>query len=124
MSRSQRRQSAVVPCIVGAAVALAASAAPLLERSESDRDWPAYGGRLEQTRHSSLQQINRNNVSQLEVAWTYDTGEKGGLQTQPIVVDGVLYALTPSHKAFALRAATGELLWTFDSKIKVQGANR
>ena len=124
MSRSLHRQSAVVPCIVGAAVALAASAAPLLERSDSDRDWPAYGGRIEQTRHSSLQQINRNNVSQLEVAWTYDTGEKGGLQTQPIVVDGVFYALTPSHKAFALRAATGEVLWTFDSKIKVQGANR
>jgi quinoprotein glucose dehydrogenase len=63
-------------------------------------------------------------VKDLEVAWTYDTGETGGLQTQPIIVGGVLYALTPSHKAFALRAATGELLWTFDSGIESQGPNR
>ena len=62
----------------------------------------------------SLTQINRSNVAQLEVAWTYDTGETGGLQTQPIVVDGVLYGYTPTHKTFALRAATGEHLWTFD----------
>ena len=54
----------------------------------------------------------------------YDSGETGGLQTQPIVVDGVLYGVTPTHKTFALRAATGEHLWTFDSGIKAQGANR
>ena len=54
----------------------------------------------------------------------YDSGESGGLQTQPIVVDGVLYAVTPTHKTFALRAATGEHLWTFDSGIKAQGPNR
>jgi quinoprotein glucose dehydrogenase len=88
------------------------------------RGWPAYGGGPEQMRYSSLQQIHRRNVGQLQIAWTYDTGEKGGLQTQPIVADGVLYAVTPSHRAFALRASTGEVLWTFDSKIKAQGAHR
>jgi len=97
---------------------------PPAVQTDQSRQWPAYGGGPEQMRYSSLQHINRGNVSQLQVAWTYDTGEAGGLQTQPIVVDGVLYALTPSHKAFALRATTGEVLWTFDSKIKVQGANR
>jgi quinoprotein glucose dehydrogenase len=97
---------------------------PPAAQTDQSRQWSAYGGGPEQMRHSSLQQINRGNVSQLQVAWTYDNGETGGLQTQPIVVDGVLYALTPSHKAFALRATTGEVLWTFDSKIKVQGANR
>jgi quinoprotein glucose dehydrogenase len=88
------------------------------------RQWPAYGGGPEQMRYSSLAHITRENVGQLQVAWTYDTGEKGGLQTQPIVADGVLYALTPSHKVFALRAATGEALWMFDAKVKSQGANR
>jgi quinoprotein glucose dehydrogenase len=63
-------------------------------------------------------------VKDLEVAWTYDTGETGGLQTQPIIVDGVLFALSPSHKAFALRSATGELLWTFDSGVESRGPNR
>ena len=63
-------------------------------------------------------------MKQLEQAWVYDSGETGGLQTQPIVVDGVLYAVTPTHKTFALRAATGEHLWTFDSGIRGQGPNR
>ena len=63
-------------------------------------------------------------MKQLEQAWIYDSGESGGLQTQPIVVDGVLYGVTPTHKTFARRAATGEHLWTFDSGIKAQGANR
>jgi len=86
--------------------------------------WPAYGGGAEQIRYSSLAQINRSNVKQLQVAWTYDSGETGGMQTQPIIIDGVLYGYTPTHKTFALRAATGEHLWTFDSGIKGSGANR
>src|SRR5215831_1588912 len=88
------------------------------------RGWGAYGGGPEQMRYSSLSEINRNNVNQLQIAWSYDSGETGGLQTQPIVVDGVLYAYTPSHKTFALRADTGEHLWTFDPHIAGRGPNR
>ena len=72
----------------------------------------------------SLTQINRGNVARLQVAWSYDTGETGGLQTQPIVVDGILYGYTPTQKTFAVRAATGEHLWTFDPKIVGRGPNR
>jgi quinoprotein glucose dehydrogenase len=86
--------------------------------------WSAYGGTPDQIRYSALRQINRGNVKLLQVAWTYDTGEPGGLQTQPIVVDGVLYAYTPTHKTFAVRGDTGALLWTFDSGIKGRGPNR
>ncbi|HYR83776.1 MAG TPA: pyrroloquinoline quinone-dependent dehydrogenase [Terriglobia bacterium] len=98
---------------------------PLLFLAQGKKqEWSAYGGNPEQTRYSSLKQINRTNVSQLAVAWTYDTGETGGLQTQPIIVDGVLYAYTPTHKTFALEADTGKHLWTFDSKIAGRGPNR
>jgi quinoprotein glucose dehydrogenase len=86
--------------------------------SKTSHDWPVYGGTTENNRFSPLNQINRKNVQQLEVAWTYDTGESGGLQSSPIIVDGVLYGLTPSEKVFALNAATGNLLWKFDSGIK------
>ena len=79
------------------------------------RDWPAYGGGPEDTRYSPLNQINRQNVQNLQVAWTYDTGETGGLQTSPIVVDGVLYGISPTEKIFALDAATGKELWKFGS---------
>jgi len=90
----------------------------------SAAEWPAYGGGPEQTRYSPLTQITTDNVKRLAVAWSYDTGETGGLQTQPLVVGGVLYGYTPSHKTFALRAATGEHLWTFDAGIVGRGANR
>ena len=86
--------------------------------------WQAYGGTPDQARYSSLSQIDSTNVSRLQPVWTYDTGETGGLQTQPIVVGDVLFGYTPTHKTFALRASTGELLWTFDSKIEGRGANR
>lgn len=86
--------------------------------------WQVYGGSPDQTRYSSLRQIDRTNVRQLRVAWTYDSGETGGLQTQPIVAGGMFFGLTPSHKAFALDAATGRHLWTFDSGVESRGANR
>jgi quinoprotein glucose dehydrogenase len=82
------------------------------------RDWPAYGGAPANTHYSDLSQINRSNVKQLAVAWSFDTGETGGLQTSPIIVDGVLYGITPTQKVFALDAANGKLLWKFDSGIK------
>ena len=85
---------------------------------EGSRDWRAYGGAPENTHYSSLTQINRANVKELKVAWSYDTGERGGLQTSPIIVDGVLYGITPEQKVFALDAASGKLLWKFDSGIK------
>ncbi|MGC1450236.1 MAG: PQQ-binding-like beta-propeller repeat protein [Candidatus Sulfotelmatobacter sp.] len=84
----------------------------------SPHDWPVYGGTSDNNHFSSLTQINRKNVQRLKVAWTYDTEESGGLQTSPIELEGVLYGLTPSQKAFALNAATGKLLWKFDSGIK------
>ncbi len=81
------------------------------------RDWPVYGGSSENTHYSSLEQINRSNVKQLAVAWSFDTQEEGGLQTSPIIVQGTLYGITPTQKVFALDAATGKLLWKFDSGI-------
>jgi quinoprotein glucose dehydrogenase len=81
-------------------------------------DWPIYGGTPENNHYSTLSQINRENVKQLQVAWSFDTGESGGLQTSPIIVAGVLYAYTPSQKVIALNAATGALLWKFDPAVQ------
>src|SRR5437764_8957162 len=86
--------------------------------AEKNVDWPVYGGSPENNHYSSLVQINRANVKQLAVAWSFDTDEEGGLQTSPIIVNGVLYGITPTQKVFALDAATGKLKWEFDSGIK------
>ncbi len=63
-------------------------------------------------------------MPQLVEAWRFDTGESGGFQVNPIVVDGVMYSPTPLHKVVALDAATGRLRWTFDSKLDSRGPNR
>lgn len=85
---------------------------------KNDRDWPMYGGTPENNHFSPLKQINRKNVKHLQIAWTFDTEEGGGLQTSPIEVNGVLYGITPTQKVFALDASSGKLLWKFDSGIK------
>lgn len=85
--------------------------------SGRQQDWPAYCGAPENHHYSKLAQINRSNVKRLTVAWSFDTQEEGGLQSSPIIVDGVLYGLTPTQKVFALDGATGKLLWKFDSGI-------
>ena len=92
--------------------------------AEARQNWPSYGGVPENTHYSGLAQINRDNVKQLAVAWSYDTGEEGGLQTSPVIVDGVLYGLTPTQKVLALEAATGKQLWKFDSGVNGSQPNR
>jgi quinoprotein glucose dehydrogenase len=93
-------------------VSVAQSSAP------TSQDWPRYGGNPLNNHFSPLAQVTRENVSKLQVAWTFDTGEEGGLQTSPLIVNGVLYGITPTQKIFALDAATGKLLWKFDSGVK------
>src|SRR5277367_1759235 len=85
--------------------------------TQEQHDWPVYGGSTENNRYSTLTQINRKNVKQLVMAWSFDTEEQGVLQTSPIIVEGVLYGITPTQKVFALNAGTGKLLWKFDSGI-------
>ena len=81
-------------------------------------DWPVYGGNTDNTHYSTLNQITPANVSKLQVAWTYETGDAyngSEMQANPIVVDGVLYATTPKMRVFALDAATGKEIWSFDA---------
>ena len=77
--------------------------------------WTAYGGGPDQLRYSRLSQIHPGNVASLEVAWRYDTGEEfpgSQIQVNPLVVDGVLYGLSPNGRVFALDAANGDEIWS------------
>ncbi len=101
--------------MLGAIVTFVVSCAP---PTTPGADWRTTGGAPGNTRHSPLDQINRGNVAQLTVAWTYHTGdlppEHSEIQATPIVVDGVLYTTTPKLAVVALRADKGALLWRFD----------
>jgi quinoprotein glucose dehydrogenase len=82
------------------------------------RGWEVSGGTAENIHYSSLKQINTQNVQNLKVAWTFDSGDAypgSGIECNPIVVDGVLYATSPKLLVFAVNAATGEKIWTFDA---------
>lgn len=79
----------------------------------TESDWPAYGGQNNGNRYSTLTQVNRDNVSRLIPAWQFDTDSAGASQTQPVVVDGVVYGITPNLDVVALNGASGELLWSF-----------
>ena len=100
-----------------ACVLIALSIADLKVRTTTaDVGWLVSGG-TDNIRYSPLTQINRRNVSRLRVAWTYDSHDafKGSeMQSNPIVVDGVLYATTPTLHVVALKAETGREIWTFD----------
>jgi quinoprotein glucose dehydrogenase len=85
--------------------------------AQSSAGWTVYNGGPDGDHYSPLSQINRANVQNLKVAWTFDTGEIGGIEDNPLVVGRILYAYTPSQKIVALDAATGKLLWKFDSGI-------
>jgi quinoprotein glucose dehydrogenase len=86
--------------------------------TQQQQDWPAFGGAPENDHYSKLAQINRTNVKRLAIAWSFDTQEEGVLQSSPIIVEGVLFGITPTQKIFALDAASGKLLWKFDSGIQ------
>jgi quinoprotein glucose dehydrogenase len=83
---------------------------------QGDVEWPMHGG-VDNIRYSSLTQINRSNIAQLQVAWTYDSQDNfpgSEMQSHPVVVDGVLFATTPTLKVVAVDAATGVERWRFD----------
>jgi quinoprotein glucose dehydrogenase len=82
-------------------------------KKKVDTEWPVYGGSAANTHYSTLSQINVGNVSKLQEVWRFDTKEGGGLETTPVIVDGVLYGFSPLLKVFALDAATGKLAWEF-----------
>ena len=97
---------------------LAASLLSACTPADRNTDWPVYLGDAGRRHYSELDQVTPDNVSQLELAWVYDAGElRGGgstMYTSPLVIDGVLYGLSPRLAAFALNAATGEELWRFE----------
>jgi len=94
--------------------------------AEEPGDWPYYGGDEFGQRFSPLEDITRANVGELEVAWTYHTGELGagfakrdsmGFEATPLHVEGTLYLSTPTNIVIALDAATGHERWRYDPKI-------
>ena len=98
-------------------------------RNPEAQEWRFYGHDPGGMRFSPLQQINTSNVDKLQRAWTYRVAwgwDSGiiGLETTPLMIDGVLYFTTQTSRAIALDAETGKELWVFDPFAHAVGENR
>jgi membrane-bound PQQ-dependent dehydrogenase (glucose/quinate/shikimate family) len=104
-----------------------------LSSAASAQEWTSYSGDVGGTRYSPLKQINRQNVKNLQRAWTYHTGEvdRGGnatdrhhiapFESTPLAIDGVLYLSAPSNRVIALDAEKGQEIWQFDPQAGRSG---
>jgi len=97
-------------------------------QSKPDTGWPTYSNDPGGTRYSPASQIDRSNVTQLKVTWTFHTGalphdaeldKKAAFEATPILVDGKLFLSTPYDHVFALDPETGAKLWEFDPKLEL-----
>lgn len=101
------------------------------EKKNDFRTWTVYRGDAGNTAWSALDQINRRNVDQLEVAWIYRTGDaepgnRSAIQCNPIIVNGLMYLTSPKLKLIAVHPATGKEQWKFDpfEGKQARGVNR
>ena len=74
--------------------------------------WPSFHGDYSGRRHSPLTQITAANVSDLSLAWAFQTGQNAGIKSTPILVDGILYFTVPDN-VWAIDARSGHLLWHY-----------
>jgi quinoprotein glucose dehydrogenase len=78
--------------------------------------WHQYLGGSDSSQYSSLDQINKKNVAQLQVAWTLPVGDTRTYRFNPIVVDTVMYTLAKNMALVAVDAATGREIWTHENQ--------
>lgn len=130
LNRNPNINSTAVPALALALLVccacLAQAAPPGRQADEEEPQWGSYGGDAGGNRHSPLTQITRDNVGNLQVAWTYRTGELGAgfaragklaFEATPILVRDSLYLSTPTNIVIALNPATGRQRWRYDPRI-------
>ncbi len=89
-------------------------------KNPQHRTWSVYKGDAESTSYSALAQIHTSNVNQLEVAWTFSPNDApngsryGKYECNPIIVNDVMYVTSARRRLYAIRAGTGEKIWSFD----------
>ena len=125
-SQSGLRTGRNLALVVAAVLIAGAQAGQKKSISERDGEWSFYGRDAGGSRYSTLSQINRANVKDLKVAWTYKTGaasvegravRNAAFEATPIFVDNTLYLSTPFGRVIALDPVTGAEVWSYDPRI-------
>jgi PQQ-dependent dehydrogenase (methanol/ethanol family) len=89
----------------------------LVNADHESSNWLTYGRTYNEQRFSLLMDISDQSINQLGLAWSFDLDTNRGQEATPVVVDGVMYFTSAWSKVFALNAATGALLWSYDPKV-------
>ena len=88
--------------------------------NNQNRTWSAYKADAASSSYSVLQQVNKDNVHQLQLAWTFNPNDAaegsrfGASQCNPIIIDGVMYTASARHRIYAINAGNGKQIWSFD----------
>lgn len=85
--------------------------------NKNDDNWLSYGLNYQEDRYSRLDQIDKETVKDLGLAWSLDLGVMRGIEASCIVVDGIIYMTGPWSVVYAIDARKGEILWTYDPKV-------
>jgi quinohemoprotein ethanol dehydrogenase len=86
-------------------------------RTAAPDEWVTYGRDYAETHFSPLKQINIENVGRLGLAWSWETGTEGGMESTPLISNGVLYGTGPWSVVFAVDARTGKQKWRYDPDV-------
>jgi quinoprotein glucose dehydrogenase len=87
-------------------------------RTKPYRTWDHYGGASDSAQYSALDQINRSNVKQLHVAWTFKTGDGNKYLFNPLVAHGRMYVLARNNSIIALDPSTGKEIWAYETGVR------
>ena len=96
----------------------APQAAP--QQATAGENWTNPGGDAGKSHHSTLTQINKDNIGELGLAWAADLGTNRVLEATPVVIDGIMYTSGVAGRAYAFDAATGKELWRFEPEVDMQ----
>ncbi|MDX2301643.1 MAG: PQQ-binding-like beta-propeller repeat protein [Microscillaceae bacterium] len=109
-------------CLVWLVLGGLSSCQPGSQNPTDYSQWTYFRGKPDNSHYSSLSQITKANVSQLKIAWVYHSENNQApassqIQCTPIILEGILYGISPTKKLFALDASTGKKVWLFDPKL-------
>ncbi|MGC4395313.1 PQQ-dependent dehydrogenase, methanol/ethanol family [Hydrogenophaga sp. T2] len=89
----------------------------IASNARTTNDWPTHGLDYAETRHSRLDQIHTGNVKDLGLVWSYNLESKRGVESTPLVVDGIMYVTASWSVVHAIDVRTGQRIWTYDPQV-------
>ena len=111
-----KKSKLVLGCLFGALTM--ASVSVSVSAEDNPADWPEYLRDSKGWRYSPLDQINKDNVNKLKVAWIHQPGDiQMGLQATPIAIGGILYYVAANNNVFAVDGKSGKTLWHYQPEL-------